>query len=538
MSSIKKVRGTSGITSRRGTNPVVRPSTTGSSSRGGSVTPAQKNDIDARYDEMLQNNAGSNEFLSLLSSLGIEQEKGLTGSQRDDWNKQLLDTQLNYQLELEKRGYNEKMRDEQRIYDSPTNMLARLMGAGISRDAAIQLLSGAGGSQPIQTEGAVAGAGLSASESARNGLESKLGIANAVFNGVSAFSSLVGLGFSIPQALYQTQVLKGQAFLSNKDIKAIQSTDQAFAILNSIGAGADAFGSASAAISSIQDAANNGNSQAAAFIQEGGIDAIRGNANLASQRFKSLGSSEKGYEYESGRYIREMKKLEAETTLANVNVKLVAQEILNSQETYQKIIAETDFIDKQSDLIDAQAKVYEKQAELLDKQSKHEDAKILLTKAQELRQTLENNPIQALQTATADRLEYANGEQRVVSRTGLEWMTFDALDHLISDAQLASKTTNPEYIKACYMRMFSDANTLAMANALEALKLKSGMEFFTKYSEQAQLYTALEKCGVYEYLNAIRNGVYDYKAGATLFGLGFGVDKTGNTTEEFFRNLP
>ena len=208
-----------------GSRPAVGSGSGRNSATSGAVTP--QNDITTNFSAILNRaTAGgdsSDPIFALLNSLGINQDAGLTGSQRDDWNKQLLDTLLNYKLTQENRSYNESMRDEQRLYDNPLNQLARLMGAGVSRDAAIQMLTG--GSQPIQSDAPSAAEGIAPSESKMNGINAALAPINTAFDALSAVGGLVSLGFSIPQAIQQTRALKYGNFMSQQQQNAFNSVN-------------------------------------------------------------------------------------------------------------------------------------------------------------------------------------------------------------------------------------------------------------------------------------------------------------------------
>ena len=209
-----------------GSRPIVGGSIGRNSTvKGGLTAGSRQNDITSNFSDILARLAGSSDdsILQLLQSLGINQEAALEGPQRDDWNKQLLDTLLNYSLTLENRNYNESMRDEQRIYDSPTNQLARLLGAGISRDAAIQMLSG--GSQPIQSDVASASEGIPASQSKLNGIQAALAPVQTAFDAISAVGGLVSLGFSISQAVQQTRALKYGNFMNQQQQNAFNSVN-------------------------------------------------------------------------------------------------------------------------------------------------------------------------------------------------------------------------------------------------------------------------------------------------------------------------
>lgn len=515
MSSIKKVRGNSGTSKPRGTNPsasgrsvsVVTPTTR--SDRGLGSNPAQKNDFGARYDQMLQNNAGSNEFLSLLSSLGIEQEKGLTGSQRDDWNKQLLDTQLNYQLELEKRGYNEQMRDEQRIYDSPTNMLARLMGAGISRDAAIQMLSGAGGSSPIQSEGAAPVTGLSASESKRNDIESKLGIANSVFGGLSAIGSMVSLGFSIPQAINQTHLLRTQNYMSNMQRDSYDAANMAFEVLSTIGASSDAFGSVQGALTAINEAAKNGNVAAQDFINNGWSNKLLKNGSMVAPLMAKMYKDNRDAKDYNERFYNEQKNLVLQNEVLDQQVKLLSEETLNTHKEFEKLELDIKFTEAQIARENATIDYLKKQGRVAD--------------ANAYAQELENRKTDDLYNRT---FTDADG----VDHNYLWYLNGSTLYSAALNEYIGRVQNNPELREFVADKIACDARLSYFAAALQELDLQQGLQFEIDNSNLASLYHGLEHIGYYKYIESRAKGVYQTEVENTyVTPLGNAGDKITDT---------
>ena len=490
MTSIKKVRGTSGTPYRRGSIPSgsgrsvtsVTPTV-----RGRGSNPAQRNDIDARYDEMLKNNAGNNDFLSLLSSLGIQQEAGLNPDQRDDWNKQLLDTQLNYQLELEKRGYNEQMRDEQRIYDSPTNMLARLMGAGISRDAAIQMLSGAGGTSPIQTEGAVAGTGLSASESTRNGIESKLGIANTVFGGLSAIGSMVSLGFSIPQAIQQTQFLRSQNYMNSLQIKAYDSANMAFNVLSVIGASSDAFGSISSAAKAINDAAAKGDPVAMDYIQSGELTKLQKNGSIAAPLMAKMYKDNRDAKDYNQRFYNEQRKLVCESDVLDQQVLKLAQETMNSLALFDQINADTAFIKKQTEREQATIDYLKKQGRVADAEAYEKELKNRETES--LYDTVITGP---------DGVEH----------TGLWYITQATLYDSVMGEMIGKAQNDPSLREFVCDKIACDTRMAYYAAAIAELQENQNLNFLVDNSAMSSFYNGLRIIGYYNYVESLSKGTY------------------------------
>lgn len=180
-------------------------------------------------------NSGDSDVLRLLNELGIGGFAKMNPDEGADWNKQLLNTMLQQMLEEDARKYNEGRTADQRLYDSPTNMLARLMGAGISRDAAIQMLSGSGGSgsgSVFPGDAASASEGLSPSETRKNSVDANVAIANTVFGGLSSVVGLAGLGFTIPQAIQQTKAFAIQNSVNQRALQGLQATD---AVLGAFG---------------------------------------------------------------------------------------------------------------------------------------------------------------------------------------------------------------------------------------------------------------------------------------------------------------
>lgn len=190
---------------------------------------AQRSQNRSSLGTILQKQSTLDDMSSIINGFGIEDFNGLSPSQIKDWNKQLLETLLQYQLTKEGRQYNEGLRDEQRIYDDPANQLARLTGAGIGRDTAISMLSGA--QQPISAEPSSVSPGIPASQSAANAMETALAPLNTLFSAASAVGGLVSLGVSIPQAVEQTKALRAQNVMTSEVVNGLNAVN---AVGNSI----------------------------------------------------------------------------------------------------------------------------------------------------------------------------------------------------------------------------------------------------------------------------------------------------------------
>lgn len=220
----------------------VDPSQVGSSSgsarrdENGSSLPFPSGSslgVDSDWRNILFKLGTGSDFTQLLAQLGIG---GIDPKDAavHDWNSELLKQILQFYITQEQRQYDKSLQADQRLYDTPTNMLARLMSAGISRDAALQMLSGgAGGSGAAVPYGQTGNQAslLPASQSYANDVQAKTAIANTVFSGIGALSGLVSLGFSIPQAIQQVNALSMQNFMSQKAMIGLKAADDVLGAL-------------------------------------------------------------------------------------------------------------------------------------------------------------------------------------------------------------------------------------------------------------------------------------------------------------------
>ena len=140
----------------------------------------------------------------------------------------LFNNLLSYQTTQEQREYDYKMLNESRQYNNPTNELARYMGAGISRDAALQMLSGSagnigsGGGTAAAVQGPAAGAGAAA----LNSSNAHDNLVNQAFNGIQMIANLVGQGLSIAQGVEQVKGMQMQNTFTQGQLAAYQSVNE------------------------------------------------------------------------------------------------------------------------------------------------------------------------------------------------------------------------------------------------------------------------------------------------------------------------
>lgn len=176
--------------------------------------------------ELLQGLQGNSNMsmLGMLSLFMMGMEDGnMWSTERRDMLLQFL---LQYMTSRDQRQYDWTQLQESRLYNNPTNELARLMSAGISRDKAIELLSsgGSGGSSgsPLIGSGSNASAPSVSAPSGSHALD----IANTVFNALGTVFGMVAQGFGIKQSVETTKALNNQNHLTQVQIKAIDSANQ------------------------------------------------------------------------------------------------------------------------------------------------------------------------------------------------------------------------------------------------------------------------------------------------------------------------
>lgn len=312
----------------------------------------------------------------ILSALGIN-TGDMSEGQAVDWNKLLLDNQLALLSEQEKRKYNEGIRDEQRLYDNPQNVLARLMGAGISRDAAIQMLSGAGGSGSgglVTGDAAAFNAGIPASQSALNEQQTKSIPFQTMFGAISALSGLVSLGISIPQAVVNVTAMGIQNALSKKALVGLQSADAVMtAFSNALETGAltteqiDGFSNGTDALNYAFK--NKDNSEFQEIFANGSFAQVYGTKlgrDMFSQLWKSVRASKddgtildnyiQNQRLQNALAGLEAEQIGAEISKIGTETKVLEQNIVESLARVAEINANIQVLNKQGEWIDVQTK--------------------------------------------------------------------------------------------------------------------------------------------------------------------------------------
>lgn len=154
----------------------------------------------------------------------------------------LLTSALGYASTLDQRKYDWSLTQDSRVYNSPTNELARLMGAGISRDAALQIMSGgatagagvgsSGVASPVASP--VAGAGAAALNSSNAHANLMNNIYGGINTGLNVLSTLTQAGLSVAEAVPQIQMLQAQQYMSQAQLGAFQDVEQVTQMIQSL----------------------------------------------------------------------------------------------------------------------------------------------------------------------------------------------------------------------------------------------------------------------------------------------------------------
>lgn len=434
----------------------------------------------------------NNDLLNFLSSVYANEEHGLNQGQATDFNKQLLDMYLAQIQENEKRTYNEGLRDEQRIYDSPTNQLARFMGAGISRDAALQLLGGQNAA--IQTEGAHEVEGLAPSESNANRAGAMQAIGAVAGTALSAFSGLVGLGFTAAQAAVQIKLLKSHSYMSNQQAQAYDTANGVFNTLQAIGADSDAYGSVSSALTAISSAAQGGNEVAKAFMLSPHASRVTSNGAFVAPVLAQMYKDNRNASDYKQRWFAEFTNLNLQNGQIQQQTAKLAAETKNLGPIYDQIIAQTDFMEQQTE-------VQKQTVEYLKQQGR-------LVEAEAYEKEMQNAVTEGWQGMT---FTDQNGEQR----NGLWFASSSTLYSLVNAYDAGLAQTDETYRNYVYDQILVDQKASYYASFLKFMNEWLGADFVVNHPEHAAYYNGLEKIGYYRHIENIAKGVYEAGEHAT-----------------------
>lgn len=483
--------------------------------------------------KVLQNaqNTGANSNLSQLISLMFGGELAWNGIQMKDWNKEVMSAALQQMLTNISNQYNEQLRDEQRVYDNPLNQLNRLTGAGVGRDAAIQILSGAGatGEPPYSTAGNVDSSG-SPSESVSNAVNSAATV-------VSMATGLVNMGMSANLAYKQAQFIKTQNQMSQNQLQAYLLSGDAYRLLqegerfgvvnNEDGHLYDNVQNVAAAL---EDMAKAGDVTAQDWHATGKIDELRKLAPYAAPILADFYKQSRAGSDHDIWFNDEHAKTEWLNKVNQMTVDSLAAGVAKTEQEIRNLVADENWRTETIKLIDGQLKLWDAEGENSRSSAKYQRA--LARKTQ-----LEN-----LQTSS-----WMNGSTSIpfetsvgvgsIEQTGLELFTTQRLQDLKSGALTVLSLNKGEYWKKNVNHMFNDVDNLITLSLLNGLKSKTSLGVYNNLDDATKqligLSDAYQSAGVFDYLQTLG----DINRSTTTINTPIGTKTTNSVSVDVLNSI-
>ena len=298
---------------------------------------------------------------------------------------------LGLMQQANQRAFDIEQRDESRLYNNPMNELARLMGSGISRDAALEILKGSAGGSSSGSAIIGSGAFNAPSVSAPSGsmeLQKQQNIADIVFGSLSALSNLMQSGVSLAQGIEQVKLLNSQNYFSQQQMNAfdsVQQITQALQTMQTNGeiepADIEGLSNADDLIKFLQNASKN-NEQIAKLIKSPSYAHALGTSygrDYFNSYWKSLRNSrDEGTIYDEFvnglKFDNAIKQLQpqlmgAEISRIGMENKVSEQMIIESANRIAQGEANIQYLNKQGEWIDAQVTLSAAQTRLTNQQT-------------------------------------------------------------------------------------------------------------------------------------------------------------------------
>lgn len=185
--------------------------------------PNVGSETDANVSLLNSLNSGNGLNENIASWIDLMSQGGYFTEEIRDQLRQFLFQML---LNQDQRQFDLQQLADSRLYNSPTNELARIMGAGISRDAAIQMLSGSigGGSAGAGVAGS---AGVTAPSVPQTSGTQDLQRTQVAIGGIgeiiNAFCNLLNTGVGFAQGLEQVKSMRASNFFNEQQVQAYKS---------------------------------------------------------------------------------------------------------------------------------------------------------------------------------------------------------------------------------------------------------------------------------------------------------------------------
>lgn len=185
-------------------------------------------DVASLFSSFLNSSGMTNIDLSSLGGLAsiLQQyliNKDLHSAERNDLFLQYILQWLNNN---DQRAFDLKQLQDSRLYNSPTNELARMLGAGISRDAAIQMLSGSAGNVSGVAGSMGAAAPSMPATSGTMDLQQKQFAVGTVQSAVAMLGQLIDSGLSLAQGVESVKAMQGANFFSQAQMQGFSSANE------------------------------------------------------------------------------------------------------------------------------------------------------------------------------------------------------------------------------------------------------------------------------------------------------------------------
>lgn len=485
----------------------------GSTGKKGSASTSP-NDMDDSWSSILGHNAGDDGFLQWLASQGFGGSSDPGDAWAKDFNNFIMQKMVEYGQLKEDRAYNRSLQLDERTYNSPTNQLARLMGAGISRDAAIQLLGGAGGSggsgvpysQPFGSGDATA-----PSQSKLNDVQAGTSIANSIFDGASALLSLTSFGLSVPQSLSQINMQRNASFMSDQQRQAYEAASGAFQIINAAGVpnSSEVFGSIGSTLATLQSLAESGNMAASSFLQNGRGQLLQQTAPFSSPMLSKIYQDERSAGDYALDFDTALGLMRSETELNKINrdkiefhdIPVIDQELENLRETQE-------YIKASSNLATASAKY---QIELA-KSEPYRRKKYVAEAARDRAQAASLRESARALKLENDATSYLLSSHTSTGKSGLQLLTDAKLNELLNTCdELKYARTTGEY-KRKIDKLLADYDMSISLYELQKMYNDGTLEYLKSHGDESGVNLSAENLQNMLYLcRALEdNGVFDY----------------------------
>lgn len=412
------------------------------------------------------------------------------------------------ELTLDQRKFDWSLLQDQRNYDNPLNALSRLTGAGIGRDAAIELLSGAGSAGA----GAGAGAPVSGSASVAPSMPAPSGtygfnVANTVMNGINTAINMVNCGFDASQAYQQVRLLKSQADMSQNQLNAYNLSGDAYRLLsNEVRGGVISdndghlYDSVQSVAAGLEQLAKLGNTTAQDWHATGKIDQLRALAPYAAPLLADFyKQSRAGRDYDIW-FADEHAKAEWSHRVNAMTVESLAAGIAKTSQEIDNLITDENWRRETINLIDGQLKLWDAESENARSSAKYQRA--LARKTQ-----LENIQTNAWMNGSVSVPIDTFVGSGFVQQSGLELFTTQRLQDLKSGALTVLQLNHGEYWKKNVNHMFNDIDNLIALSALNGLKNKTSLDVYSELDDDTKqligLSDAYQSAGVFDYLQTL-----------------------------------